>query len=45
MISPSDIRPEVASFILASGSIKKLHGMEFMALNGLGMLPRLLKTV
>ncbi len=27
LISPNDIRPEVASFILPSGLIKKLQGM------------------
>lgn len=38
LISPSDIRPEVASFILPCGSIKKLEGMAFMALYGLGII-------
>ena len=38
LISPSDIRPKVASFILPSGLIKKLQGIEFMVLYGLGII-------
>ena len=44
-ISSSDIRPDVPIFILPSRSIKKLLGIAFTVLYGLGRVPRSVRTV
>ena len=45
LISLNDTKPEVASFIFPSGSIKKLLGMAFMVLYGPGKVPWSSRTV